>query len=62
MGFRCFCRKSPLKAFLNPPKSLGLFYLGLRFGFVFFAYGGKPVWSFLLTVSPVRKFDLVFYT
>ena len=33
----------------------GLFYLRLKFGLVFFAYGGKSVWSFLLTVPPVQK-------
>ena len=32
---------------------LRLFYLRLKFGLVFFAYGGKSVWSFLLTV-PLR--------
>ena len=42
-------------------KGLGLFYLRLRFGLVFFAYGGKSVWSFLLTVPPVRKLGLVFF-
>ena len=29
-----------------------LFYLRVTFGLVFFAYGGKLVWSFLLTVPP----------
>ena len=33
----------------------GLFCLRLKFGLVFFAYGGKSVWSFLLTVPPVQK-------
>ena len=33
----------------------GLFYLRLKFGLVFLAYGGKSVWSFLLTVPPVQK-------
>ena len=33
----------------------GLFYLRLKFGLVFFAYGGKSVWSFLLTVPLVQK-------
>ena len=33
----------------------GLFYLRLKFGLVSFAYGGKSVWSFLLTVPPVQK-------
>ena len=33
-------------------QGLGLFYLRLKFGLVFFAYGGKSVWSFLLTVPP----------
>ena len=33
----------------------GLFYLRLKFVLVFFTYGGKPVWSFLLTGPHVRK-------
>ena len=35
-------------------RSIGLvfFCLRLKFGLVFFAYGGKSVWSFLLTVPP----------
>ena len=33
----------------------GLFYLRLKFGLVFFAYGGKSARSFLLTVPLVRK-------
>ena len=33
----------------------GLFYLRLKFGLVFFAYGGESVWSFLLTVPLVQK-------
>ena len=33
----------------------GLFCLRLKFGLVFFAYGGKSVWSFLLTVPLVQK-------
>ena len=32
----------------------GLFYLRLNYGLVFFAYGGKSVWSFLLTVLLVQ--------
>ena len=32
----------------------GLFCLRLKFGLVFFAYGGKSVWSFLLSVPPPR--------
>ena len=39
---------------------LGLFYLRLEFGLVFLACGGKSVWSFLLTVPPVRTLGLVF--
>ena len=31
-----------------------LFYLRLNYGLVFFAYGGKLVWSFLLTVFLVQ--------
>ena len=31
-----------------------LFYLRLNYGLVFFAYGGKSVWSFLLTVLLVQ--------
>ena len=40
----------------------GLFYLRLKFGLVFFAYGGKSVWSFLLTVPLVQTigFDLFY--
>ena len=30
----------------------GLFYVRLKLGLVFFACGGKSVWSFLLTVPP----------
>ena len=37
---------------------LGLVYL--KCGLVFLAYGGKSVWSFLLTVRPVRKLALLF--
>ena len=33
----------------------GLFYLRLKFGLVFFAYCGKSVWSFLLTLPLVQK-------
>ena len=33
----------------------GLVYLRLKFGLVFFAYGGESVWSFLLTVPLVQK-------
>ena len=33
----------------------GLFCLQLKFGLVFFAYGGKSAGSFLLTVPLVRK-------
>ena len=35
-------------------------FLRLRFALVIFAYSGKSVWSFLLTVPPVRKLGLVF--
>ena len=38
------------------------FYLWLKFGLVFLAYGGKAVWSFLLSVAPVQKLDLVYFT
>ena len=36
------------------------FYLRLKFGLVFFAYSGKSVWSFLLTVptGPEIRFGL----
>ena len=47
------------RSFLLAPRSwlltenrLGLFYLQLRFGLVFFACGGKSVWSCLLTIPP----------
>ena len=33
----------------------GLFYLQLKFGLVFFAYGGKLVWSFYLRFPPARN-------
>ena len=32
----------------------GLFHLRLNYGLVLFAYGGKSVWSFLLTVLLVQ--------
>ena len=38
----------------------GLFCLRLRIGLVLFAYGGKSVWSFVLTVPPLRKLGLFF--
>ena len=34
---------------------LVFFYLRLKFGLVSFAYGGKSVWSFLLTLPLVQK-------
>ena len=37
------------------------FYLRLKFGLVFFAYGGKSVWYFFLRFTPVQKWDLIFF-
>ena len=48
----CYLRWSFL---LTVEIRFGLFYLRLKFGLVFLAYGGKSVWSFLLTVPPVQK-------
>ena len=41
-------------AFVAYGNWLGVFLLMVefRFGLFFFAYGGKSVWSFLLTVAP----------
>ena len=38
----------------------GLFFLTVEFRLGLFTYGGKSVWSFLLTVPPVQKLGLVF--
>ena len=40
----------------------GLFYLRLKFGLVFFAYGGKSDWSFYLRFPLSKKLGLVFFT
>ena len=48
----CYLRWSFL---LTVEIRFGLFYLRLKFVLVFFAYGGKSVWSFLLMVPPVQK-------
>ena len=56
----CYLRWSFL---LTVEIRFGLFYLRLKFDLVFFAYGGKSVWSFLLTVeNRSRKLGLVFFT
>ena len=54
----CYLRWSFL---LTVEIGFGLFYLRFNFGLVFFTYGGKSVWSFLLTVPPVQKLGLVFF-
>ena len=48
----CYLRWSFL---LTVEIRFGLFCLRWKFGLVFFAYGGKLVWSFLLTVPLVQK-------
>ena len=48
----CYLRWSFL---LTVEIRFGLFHLRLKFGLVFFAYGGKSARSFLLTVPVVRK-------
>ena len=48
----CYLRWSFL---LTVEIRFGLFCLRWKIGLVFFAYGGKSVWSFLLTVPPVQK-------
>ena len=48
----CYLRWSLL---LTVEIRFGLLYSHLKFGLVFFAHGGKLVWSFLLTVPLVQE-------
>ena len=57
-SFGEFALRVPVVAY---GQSAWSFWLTIEIGFVFFAYRGKSVWSYLLTVPPVRKLGLVFF-
>ena len=62
----CYLQLGPFYSRLVflPVVCFGLSCLRLKFGSVFFAFGGNSVWSFLLTVSPRPDigFGLLFLT